>query len=92
MLAPLHHAALGDVPADKAGMAAGLYSMLRFMGSVVGTAVAGVLLQSLLDRSVPTLVAYQHVFRAFVLFSVAGMIVALGLDLRKTTLIQRSRA
>lgn len=79
MLAALHHAALRDIPPVQAGMAAGLYSMLRFVGSVIGTAIAGVLLQYLFDQSVPIITAYQRVSLAFVLFSVAGIIAALGL-------------
>ena len=79
MLSALYHAAMRDVPAEQVGMAAGLYSMLRFMGSVVGTALAGVLLQHLFERSMPTIRAYQLSFLAFALFSDVGMIVAMGL-------------
>ncbi len=50
-LAALHRAALGDVPIERVGAAAGLYSMVRFSGSVVGSALVGVLLQSGLERA-----------------------------------------
>ena len=85
MLAPLHDAALRDVASRQAGMAAGLYSMVFFLGSVVGTALAGVLLQAFMEQTMPTIVAYQRAFLAFVVFSVAGIIVAMGLQQRASS-------
>ena len=82
ILAPLHHAALRNMSSTQAGMASGLYSMLRFLGSVVGTALAGVLLQSFIEQSIATTVAYQRSFLAFAAFAVAGMIVGLRLERR----------
>ncbi len=64
-LAALHHAALSRVPEAQMGAAAGLYSMLRFFGSAVGTALAGVFLALYLDRSPSTLDAYQTAFLCF---------------------------
>ena len=79
MLAALHHAAMRNISAAQMGMAAGLYSMLRFIGAVVGTALAGVILQHYLDLSLPSIEAYQHVFKFYVGFSILGVIVGLGL-------------
>lgn len=62
MLVPLHKAAMHQISAVQMGMATGLYSMLRFIGIVVGTALAGVILQYYLDLAVPTIEAYQSVF------------------------------
>ena len=64
-LAALHHAALSHVPEAQMGAAAGLYSMLRFFGSAVGTALGGVFLASFLNRALPTLHAYQSAFLCF---------------------------
>ena len=56
------------------GAAAGLYSMLRFLGSAIGTALGGVVLAAFLDSAPTTLVAYQY---AFLFFAGAGFIGAL---------------
>ncbi len=45
-LAPVHRAAMGAVPGSKSGAAAGLYSVLRYGGSLLGPAVSGVLLEA----------------------------------------------
>ena len=65
-LASLHRAALEHIPAPQMGAAAGLYSMLRFFGGVIGTALAGVILQAYFNLSLPTLQAYQNTFLIFV--------------------------
>lgn len=83
MLVALHHASLKQIPAEQMGMAAGLYSMLRFMGVVIGTALAGVILQHFLDLSIPTIQAYQRVFLFYIGFTVFGVIVGIGLVDRK---------
>lgn len=64
-LASLHHAALAGIPEAQIGQASGLYSMLRFFGSVVGSALAGVALAFLLDLHLLPLQAYQYGFLAF---------------------------
>ena len=81
----LHHAAMQSISADKMGMAAGLYSMLRFLGVVIGTALAGVILQHYLDLSLPTIKAYQRVFLFYIGFSVLGVIAGFGMVEGKTT-------
>ena len=50
---------------NEVGMAAGLYSMIRFAGQILGTAIAGVLLQWGLERFAAQIDAYQVVFWAF---------------------------
>ena len=72
-----------NIQTEKMGMAAGLYSMLRFMGVVIGTALAGVILQHYLDLSVLTIVAYQRVFLIYVGFSLLGVVVGFGLTEKK---------
>jgi EmrB/QacA subfamily drug resistance transporter len=79
MLVALHHASMQNISAEQVGMAAGLYSMLRFLGVVIGTALAGVILQYYLDLSIPAIEAYQKVFLFYVGFSILGVIVGLGL-------------
>lgn len=64
-LASLHHAALLGISDAQIGQASGLYSMLRFFGSVVGSALAGVVLAFLLDQHPSALQAYQYGFLAF---------------------------
>ncbi len=40
-LAPLHRAAMERIDEEEIGMAAGLYSMIRFAGQLLGTSLAG---------------------------------------------------
>lgn len=83
MLAALHSAAMQQIPEKQMGVAAGLYSMIRFAGSVVGTALAGVLLQIFLDRGFLTLNAYQTVFLCVAGISAAGLLAAFNLRARQ---------
>ena len=53
---------MGQVPQTQMGLAAGLYSMIRFFGIVLGTTLNGVLLQQGLDQGLPTVDAYQRVY------------------------------
>ena len=73
MLAALHRVALRNIPDTQMGSAAGLYSMLRFLGVVVGTALAGMLLQTRLDTGLDEAAAYRAVFLVFAFISVAGV-------------------
>jgi len=82
ILAVLHRAAMGNISDEQMGAAAGLYSMLRFSGMVIGTALAGVLLQSYLDRALPTVAAYQNVFLYFAAVALLGAAVGLTYILR----------
>ncbi len=61
-LAPLHRASMAGIPDEQTGVAAGLYSMIRFAGAILGTALSGVLLQRGLATDAAVVVAYQHVF------------------------------
>jgi len=80
-LAALHRSALHDVSSRSAGIAAGLYGMTRYSGSLVGTAVAGILLRWGLTRGLLTVAAYQIVFWVLAAVCVGG--VALGWRLRR---------
>ena len=64
-LAPLHRAAMQRIDDAETGLAAGLYSMIRFGGQIMGTAIAGVLLQAGLERYAAPVQAYQSVFWIF---------------------------
>jgi MFS family permease len=79
MLATLHRSVMADVPQTRLGAAAGLYSMLRFLGAVTGTALGGVLLQGGLDTGMPQVQAYQQVFLIFAAFPVLGALLGLNL-------------
>jgi predicted MFS family arabinose efflux permease len=84
-LASLHHAALVGIPEAQIGQASGLYSMLRFFGSVVGSALAGVVLAVLLDRGLGALRAYQYGFLAFGAVALLGALVGTQLGERPAT-------
>lgn len=77
MLAPLHRAALGSISDEMMGTAAGFYSMVRFVGTAIGVAIAGVLIQSGLDQGLEAIEAYQQVFLSFTVFSVAAIVIML---------------
>jgi predicted MFS family arabinose efflux permease len=72
-LATLHLFALTTVGTDAAATASGLYSMVRFAGSTLGTAVGGVLLQSGIQRLGIIQAAYTPLF---VFYSVVGILAA----------------
>ena len=79
MLAALHRAIIGSVSESEVGGATGLYSMFRFVGATVGTALSGVILQQSLDADMSMVSAYQHVFLLFAVFPVLGVLVGLRL-------------
>lgn len=81
-LAALHRASMGKIPQEQVGIAAGLYSMMRFAGTVLGATLAGVVLQQGLNRSLLPIEAYQMVF--WLMAGVAGLGVVLGLGLRES--------
>lgn len=86
-LASLHRTSLHAVAPERIGMAAGLYSMMRFGVSALGIALAGVLLQqqlSQLPAAAPVIDAYQFVFRCLAAFAATGVVVAW--NLRETSL------
>lgn len=79
VLAALHSAAMSHIAESKMGMAAGLYSMSRFAGAAVGTALGGVILQGALDAAMTTIAAYQLTFLSFGLLAAVGVVAAFGL-------------
>lgn len=80
MLAALHQAAMSETSEEEMGTAAGVYSMFRFVGVAIGTALAGVLLQTGLERGLPVLEAYQQVFFLVSLAGLLGIFASLGLS------------
>jgi len=76
MLAPLHRAVMRDIPDTSSGAAAGLYSMFRFLGVVIGVALCGLLLQRNLDIGLSPIEAYQDVFLFFIIFPLIGGLAA----------------
>ena len=83
MLAALHQAAMSETDDEEMGTAAGVYSMIRFVGVAIGTALAGVLLHSGLERGLPDIEAYQQVFLFIALAGLLGITTSLGLHSRK---------
>lgn len=69
-LAALHRTALRNIAEDKTGIAAGVYSMTRFAGSMLAVAIAGVILQSSNTLGLSSLLGYQLSY---------GFLVAAGL-------------
>jgi MFS family permease len=80
-LAPLHRATMGNIAADQKGIAAGLYSLIRFGGTLLGPALAGVVLQQGLDRFLQPITAYHIVF--WLIAGVAVLGVVLGWKLQE---------
>jgi MFS family permease len=78
----LHLNALRSVPSSQSGAASGLYSMIRFGGSMIGGALCGVLLKMGIDRSLPRTEAYQFVFWTFVVIGIIGTVSSLRLNKR----------
>ena len=79
-LAVLSNVVMSDVPAAQSGAAAGLFSMIRFSGSIIGTTLAGVLLRQALGFSGFPVAAYQIVFGAVAVVAVIGALLALRLE------------
>ena len=79
-LAVLSNVVMSDVPQAQSGAAAGLFSMIRFSGSIIGTTLAGVLLRQALGFSGFPVAAYQIVFGAVAVVAVIGALLALRLQ------------
>ena len=76
-LAALHHTAMHELlPADS-GAGAGIYSMIRFTGSLLGAAVPGIVLETGLATLPTTASAYRAAFLAITVAGVIGTITAL---------------
>jgi MFS family permease len=78
-LAPLHRAAMQEIAPSETGMAAGLYSMIRFAGQILGTALAGVFLQRALAHVAAPIAAYQSVYWIFAAAAVVNVFMGWGL-------------
>jgi predicted MFS family arabinose efflux permease len=78
-LPALHRAAMGGVPPRRTGVAAGIYSMIRFCGTALGTALQGVLLQQGLDRGLLAIDAYHACFWFAAAVALPGALIALKL-------------
>ena len=76
MLAALHRSAMGSTEPSRMGSVAGMYSMLRFAGMAIGTAMAGVILQIFLDQGLPVIEAYQWAFLSFAAPGIVGIVIA----------------
>ena len=81
-LAALHLFALGNVEQEQAATAAGLYSMLRFIGSMIGPAVGGVLLYLGTERFGVETAAYRPAFLFYLVGGLVGAASAFGLSKR----------
>lgn len=79
-LAALHRVAMGGVPQEEMGVAAGLYSMIRFFGTVLGITLGGVLLRQGLGGGLPAIDAYRMVY--WFIASVGALGALIGLTLR----------
>lgn len=71
-LAPLHKFALGETEQGDAGKVAGLYSLIRFVGVLIGAALGGVVLQAGLDTGIPTIAAYRQTLLMFSAVGIGG--------------------
>lgn len=78
-LAALHRASMSNIPNHKTGTAAGVYSMVRFGGNVLGPAVGGVVLQHGVDRNLLPIDAYHLVFWFITAVMVFGVVIGWGL-------------
>jgi EmrB/QacA subfamily drug resistance transporter len=80
-IAALHHTALLGVATENAGAGAGLYSMIRFIGSLFGAAVAGVVLEHGMGAFSSLATAYRGTFVVLAVIGALG--IGLALLLRK---------
>ena len=70
---------MSNIAPKQRGMAAGLYSMIRFGGIAFGAALGGVVLQYGVEHSFSVIGAYQLVFRFVAGVASLGVISGLGL-------------
>ena len=78
-LASLHHVALHQVPESKKGIGAGTYSMVRFVGSLLGSSVMGIVLEGGLSSTIAIQAAYSRSFLVAAVLGLAGVIPAIGI-------------
>ncbi|MEM7134206.1 MAG: MFS transporter [Chloroflexota bacterium] len=77
-LAVLHRASMSHIGQEESGAAAGLYSMVRFSGNIVGATLGGVVLQQALSQATHA-VAYPRVFLLTAAMGFLGAIAAFRL-------------
>jgi EmrB/QacA subfamily drug resistance transporter len=78
-LASLHKVAMAQIPKEHSGVAAGVYSMIRFAGTLFGTALGGVVLQYSLDSQLLPIHAYQVVFGFIAVMAFLGALLGMKL-------------
>lgn len=76
-LAPLHRSSMHGISEAETGGAAGLYSMFRFAGHILGVAVAGVVLQGGAAATAVPIGAYQAAFWLYAVMAVIATLVTL---------------
>ncbi|HXF63289.1 MAG TPA: MFS transporter [Caldilineaceae bacterium] len=77
-LAVLHRVAMDPVPAEMAGAAAGLYSMARFFGSIIGATLGGVVLTQALAEQSQVIDAYHIGFWFVAALGALGILAVAG--------------
>ncbi|MFW6291484.1 MAG: MFS transporter, partial [Spirochaetota bacterium] len=82
MLAALHVYAMGGVPEEESATAAGLYSMIRFGGAMLGPAIGGVVLAAGVDEYGIAAAGYRPAFAFLLTVSIVGTAAALLLTRR----------
>jgi predicted MFS family arabinose efflux permease len=75
-ISALHHTAMYDMPVERAGAAAGLYSMIRFIGSLFGIAVVGVVLEHAIGARPSLAAAYTASFAVLAVIAGAGVLLS----------------
>lgn len=81
-LAAMHRKALDSVDDSRAGAAAGIYSMTRFGGSMLATAVLGIILQAGADSGMRLITTYQLAFAFLALVGLVGAVIGMGIEKR----------
>jgi MFS family permease len=76
-LAVLHRLSMDNVPHNRSGAAAGLYSMVRFFGSIIGATIGGVILTQALNYFAQPVDAYHLAFWCWAGVAVLGLVVIL---------------
>ena len=75
-LASLHRTSMSQIPSEQIGLAAGLYSMIRFSGTVLGVALGGAMLQYGLNQPLAVIEAYQFAFWFIAAIALSGVVIA----------------
>ena len=73
-LAVLHRLSMDNVPQNRSGAAAGLYSMIRFFGSIIGATIGGVILTQALAYFEQPVEAYHLTFACWAAVAVLAVI------------------